>query len=260
MNSVEEDKMCNRDNTDNTSSRLDKDDGGTVGHVDNMDKINKCVELLSENANIELVEVPKYRKIYGAYRYLKKIYEQMPEYHTHIADLINNQFRPTVLHIGTIGSFLFGCHQYYYGHISQACSPLCIGNLHSTQESCQYQIWVQQKNSDFILIGNTHSSHAYVFLNIPNYIFTTSDIQQFKDAGVEYLQLVRTHNSKHDYSSKLLPLSDIPISPSIPSSSPTFPQSLKLFIKSSSISTFIPLIILIILLLFFLLISFCLSF
>src|SRR5678815_5032437 len=38
---------------------------------------------------------------------------------------IAKQHRPAVLKPGTIGAFLWGCGQNYYGDVERACSPLC---------------------------------------------------------------------------------------------------------------------------------------
>ena len=208
--------------------------------------IQKYIFLLSENANIELVELPKYQRIYRAYRKLKKLYETGPELQTMISNLINEQFRPTVISIGTLGAFLFGCHQFYYGSISKTCSPLCIGNLYASEEKCSYQIWIQRSDLSFRRIGPTDSQYAYIFLFQPNYMFSSLDIQQFKEAGIIYIQIIQTKNSKHAYQSKLHALADIPVLDPTPVVLPTFPQNLKQIIKASSSQTLILLFILLV--------------
>lgn len=172
------------------------------------DKIQSSLKLLIENYDMELVELSDYKNLYDAYKiitYVKEVDQTL------LSSILVYQYRPSDIKIGTLGSFLFGCMQDYYGETNKECSPLCIENKIDENTECEYQVWIQMKNNCIEYINNSKNSHAYIYLLTKNHIFESKDIEKLRDNGVKYAQLVLTKNSKHELIDKLITLDQLPV-------------------------------------------------
>ena len=138
--------------------------------------------------------------------------EQLEEYKNYIEthlnpevyEIINQQFRPMGLKVGTAGAYLWGCNQNYYGNVSKSCSALCHGSLpYENSKSCQYQIWTY--NDDLKCNEKISSSIAYIYLDRYKQ-FSKKDIEKLKEANVTHVTVLITENNQHK---TIIPLSDI---------------------------------------------------
>src|SRR5665647_3418862 len=88
---------------------------------------------------------------------------------------IQQRYRPTQINVNTVGAYLWGCFQNFYGSVNRNCSALCVNSIsHSINtmmsedslncEKCQYSIWTytnKKLTNDF----NTSSSKAYIYVD-----------------------------------------------------------------------------------------------
>lgn len=127
-----------------------------------------------------------------------------------IINILNRQFRPTYLKVGSVGAFLWGSFQNYYGGVSKSCSAFSNGSLmQDPNESCQYQIWTY--NDGLTSTGHASSSRAYVYVNNDWNGFRNEDIDKLKASGVEYVSILTTENSKHEIKIAMTSVQNLPI-------------------------------------------------
>ena len=168
--------------------------------------LRKAIQTLAENYDTPLEELLEYKNI------VEENLEN-PELYT----ILGEQFRPTILKIGTAGAYLWGCDQNYYGNVSKSCSPLCSGgisyrideNYQNEENKCQYQIWTydkELKNKENIL-----SNMAYIYVNNNWNGFKKSDIETLKNNNVEFVSVLKTDNSKHYTEIPMSSLVSIPV-------------------------------------------------
>ena len=113
-----------------------------------------------------------------------------------ISKNLKKYYRPTTLKIGTVGAFLWGGLQNYYGEVSKSCSALNNGSLFENEETCQYQIWTY-KNGIMKLQGDSLSSKAYIYVEEGWQGFNYSDIEKLKEGGIENATVLNTIDNKH---------------------------------------------------------------
>ena len=89
------------------------------------------IRILAENYDLDL-EDPMVREAYEKVKNAEK---------SEISSLLKKYYRPTRLNVGTVGAYLWGGMQNYYGEVSKSCSALNNGSLFENEETCQYQIW-----------------------------------------------------------------------------------------------------------------------
>ena len=60
-------------------------------------------------------------------------------------EIVNRQYRPSVIKDETIGAFLFGCMQQDYGDIDRGCTIACLNSFNQDHQPliCSYQLWLQ---------------------------------------------------------------------------------------------------------------------
>jgi len=127
-----------------------------------------------------------------------------------IVNILNRQYRPTSLKIGTVGAFLWGSNQNYYGAVNKACSAFTNNSLlRNINENCQYQIWNYNKTLE--LLENNSNSKAYVYVNSDWQGFQNLDIDILKNSGVEYVSVIKTENSKHEILIPMTAIQNLPI-------------------------------------------------
>jgi hypothetical protein len=127
-----------------------------------------------------------------------------------IINILNRQFRPTYLKVGSVGAFLWGSFQNYYGGVSKSCSAFSNGSLmQDPNESCQYQIWTYDEA--LTSTGHTSSSRAYVYVNSDWRGFRNEDIDKLKASRVEYVSILTTENSKHEIKIPMTSIQNLPI-------------------------------------------------
>lgn len=180
------------------------------------DKLAKAVEMLANNHQVAIkdLSIDNDRKLYKAYLLVKAVVEALVQTDKYqlIPTLVQQQYRPTMIYPGTAGAFLFGCFQGCYGDSHKYCSPLCISNINDTNKpiQCKYQVWVNiSRNNDdvdnddedrqnYAQMGNdVETDEAFIYVDDHFKYFSEADIKAFKDKGVNYAQVLKTHNSKH---------------------------------------------------------------
>lgn len=124
-------------------------------------------------------------------------------------EIRENLHRPTIIEPNTVGSFIWGCSQEYYGDINKSCSPLCIGSLNGHETDCQYSIWIYNQNKSLKNILKVSTNKAYIFVNNDWKGFTRTELKELKNAGIEFSTIITTMNSQHKI---LIPMtSDLPV-------------------------------------------------
>jgi hypothetical protein len=144
----------------------------------------------------------------NAYNFVKSNEKNMDT--SQIVNILNQQFRPTSLKVGSVGAYLWGSSQNYYGPVTKSCSALSNGSLlHDTNESCQYQIWTYDK--ELTSTGHSSSSRAYIYVNSDWQGFENEDIDKLKNFGIEYAAILTTENSKHEILIPITSIQNLPI-------------------------------------------------
>ena len=128
-----------------------------------------------------------------------------------IFDILKEQFRPTSIKIGTVGAYLWGCSQNYYGEVNKSCSAFCNDNYlrQETIQPCQYQIWTYE--TTLYSTGHSFSSNAYIYINETWQGFTEKDVEKLKNGGVKYASVISTEDSKHQIIIPMTLVENLPI-------------------------------------------------
>ena len=149
---------------------------------------------------------------------IKLYIEKLENYKYDIQELqklIKQRHRPTEIEVNTVGSYLWGCFQNYYGNdLNQNCSPLCYGSIFQTKETnnekCQYSIWVYNDNK-LENTFDTSSSKAYIYVDENWEGFRKRDIDKLKEKGILFASIFITFNSQHKNIISMTSIDDLPI-------------------------------------------------
>lgn len=216
----------------------------------------KEIKELQDSLNFLTSHYDKYISDSKVKSHIAKIekYRNSPE----LLRAIKEKHRPTEIGVGTVGAYLWGCSQNYYGNVNKNCSPLCFGSIpHEVNtllsedslncEKCQYSIWTYVKeklNNDF----NTSSSKAYIYVDEDWKGFKNSDIEILKKSGIFYASIFNTIYSQHKVLLPMTSVDNLPIFKEYPS---TFTKRISEDSFYWIFIIFVILILLIILYLFF---------
>lgn len=162
--------------------------------------LKNAIQILAENYDTPLENLDEYKQIVEENK-------QDPN----LFNIINEQFRPMNIKIGTAGSYLWGCDQNYYGNINKTCSALCNGGIgyENNNQTCQYQIWTYINK--LLLKDNISSSKAYIYVSKEWNGFKKEDVEKLKNNGVEFATILITENSKHEIIVPIVQVEDLPI-------------------------------------------------
>lgn len=186
----------------------------TLKYRDEKDQFKRSAKVCIEYSDLPLTATADNKKVARALETVREIFQTNPKKYSKI---LLNQFRPTIIKVGTVGSFLFGCFQNFYGDMHKICSPLCIGNLSiSSDDDCEYQVWIQDPIGEYKAITTNSNNHAYVYTNEEPLLFSTHAITKFREAGIKYVQVFSTKDSKHQIRTKIRPISQLPLHDSLP--------------------------------------------
>ena len=139
---------------------------------------------------------------------------------------IQQRYRPTQINVNTVGAYLWGCFQNFYGSVNRNCSALCVNSIsHSINtmmsedslncEKCQYSIWTytnKKLTNDF----NTSSSKAYIYVDSDWEGFSDADIDILKKSGILFASIFDTNHSLHKVILPMTSLDNLPISKEYP--------------------------------------------
>lgn len=162
--------------------------------------MNEAIRFLAENYNLEIEN----HVVQDAIEKIKNVEKG------EISKILKKYYRPTTLSMGTVGAFLWGGIQNYYGEVSKSCSALNNGSLFENEETCQYQIWTY-KNATLKLQGDSLSSKAYIYVEDGWQGFNYCDIEKLKDGGIENACILNTIDNKHSILLKMCPITHLPI-------------------------------------------------
>lgn len=203
-----------------------------------MEEIERALETLCGRKNIN-------RSIYD--KKIRKEYlllEQYKDDSTLIKEILKNYPRPTTLEVGTVGAYLWGGEQKYFGNIHPVCSAIYSNSFSipsSSQQqddkhnsTCIHQIWVYDKYlNKLVKHQDSLSSKAYVFsFAFPSsfsfdfskekeeykYGLKEKDLEILKKEGITHVSIIDTKNSKHVIAVPMSPISDIYVFPDFSSS------------------------------------------
>ena len=158
------------------------------------------IKILAENYDLE-IDDPMVREAYEKVKNAEK---------SEVSKILKKYYRPTRLNVGTVGAYLWGGMQNYYGEVSKSCSALNNGSLFENEETCQYQIWTY-KNGDMKLQGDSLSSKAYIYVEDEWQGFNYCDIEKLKEGGIENACVLNTVDNKHNILLKMSPITHLPI-------------------------------------------------
>ncbi len=151
--------------------------------------------------------------------------------------------RPTNLKPETVGSFIWGCSQNYYGSVDKNCSLLCTNGLFSDNvNSCKYKTFLYENNklTEYknitdnittttnpklnIKVLNPKQNKAYVYISDDFTGFNTSDIETLKNYNISEVCLLNTDNNVHNNKNGFVKLENLPITQNvkIKTESPSF--------------------------------------
>jgi len=180
-----------------------------------MDKIVSAIDFLSEYYDLPLNS----KKIAPYIEILEKFKDN-----SSLPSLISKQYRPTEININTVGSYLWGCAQNYYGDVNKNCSPLCLGSIsHDSYKDscefsgkCQYSIWTFSNNK-LVNKYTAPSTKAYIYVDSNWKGFLESDIEMLKSSGIFYATILVTINSQHKIIMQMTSVNNLPILKQYPS-------------------------------------------
>nr|QBK91113.1 MAG: hypothetical protein LCPAC202_00870 [Pithovirus LCPAC202] len=140
-------------------------------------------------------------------------------------EIINRQYRPSIIKDETIGAFLFGCMQQDYGDIDRGCAISCLNSFNPDHQPliCSYQLWVQENinpedgdirfklfhdgintsqypENNFQSIGYVlpdRPSRAIIYINLDFDGFRGNELQFFEDNGVIMAELMIKDGSRY---------------------------------------------------------------
>ena len=162
--------------------------------------MENSIRILAENYNLEIDD-----PIVGeALEIVKNVEKE------EIAKILKKYYRPTSLNMGTVGAYLWGGLQNYYGEVSKSCSALNNGSLFENDETCQYQIWTYKKG-EMKLQGDSLSSKAYIYVEEEWQGFNYCDIEKLKNGGIENACVLNTVDNKHSILLKMCPIAHLPV-------------------------------------------------
>ena len=166
-----------------------------------MDEIEKEVQFLAENY---------YRSIHDPNILEAKNKVEQFRNDPRLFDIVNQQYRPTEIEVGTVGSYLWGCVQNYYGYVNKSCSPLCSESLFkSDSHQCQYSIWTY--DNKLKLQSNVSNSQAYIYVSKDwDFFFKKEDIEKLEKHGVRYATILKTENSQHKIIIPMTSIEELP--------------------------------------------------
>jgi len=177
-------------------------------------KLKNSLQLLAQNYNLLISQLQR-DEIYDAYIYVKDIVNKL--YNTNkyeiVTNIIKQQYRPTVIYPGTLGSYLWGCFSTYYGNINnQNCSPLCINSIPSIDKKyeCYYQIWDYTWGELRKKIDN-NTDKAYIYVDDKWKGFTKDEIDMLKGNNINFITILTTENTKHYIKLSMVDIHEIPI-------------------------------------------------
>lgn len=129
-----------------------------------------------------------------------------------ILKILNSQYRPTIINVNTVGAYLWGCNQNYYGDVSKNCSPLCHDAFPHDEDkidltsTCQYQIW-EDREDQLHSQGRSSSNKAYIHITSENFKgLKREQIDNLKKNGIQYVTIITTKDSQHKI---LVPMTNI---------------------------------------------------
>ena len=184
-------------------------------------EIEKALDHLANNTDKSIFD-SKVKKSYS----LVEEYKEDSNALKHIVEYIDKLHRPLKIEVGTVGAYLWGCSQNYYGSVNSICSPLCSGSIPRNDgkhemDSCQYQIWVyssrklktEYSSKETSLSKQTHvfSSRAYIYVHEKWTGFTQNEIQTLKDEGILFATVLKTQHSKHQTIIQMTAIDELPI-------------------------------------------------
>jgi hypothetical protein len=175
-------------------------------------ELKEAVSILAQNYKKQINDpsITKYINIIDKYKKNRELFR-----------VLETQFRPSQLEVGTVGAYLWGCNQNYYGEVNKACSALCVGNLkyennRNLSESidynsvCQYQIWYLS-GENFKCLNKVSTIRAYIYVPIDWSGFYEGQIDTLKENGIAYATILTTSNSQHRMILPMTPLENLPI-------------------------------------------------
>jgi len=117
-----------------------------------------------------------------------------------IREYISALPRPTSIKVNTIGSYLFGCNQNYYGDTEKNNSLLCYNNINEEKLTPNKQIWVSnnKKPNRFRQINYPERyDHGYIYVEDDFNQFTQQEIEMFRSYNLRKISIYTTQNMKH---------------------------------------------------------------
>lgn len=180
------------------------------------------IDLLSQYPEVELDLLSKDDPIYKAFEKVKlavSLLYDTDNYST-ITDHIAKQYRPDVITPGTVGAFLFGCSQSYYGDITNRyCSPLCIQNVLPNKSDypiscCPYRVFILDTEGQLkpsVLESDDSNNRAYIYSNDKFKGFTPNNIAYLKSQAIAFAQVFDTSESKHTMVVPMTPVNKLPM-------------------------------------------------
>lgn len=207
-------------------------------------KIEKAIKTLSKYSSTKIVDIEYIPKVYKSYKFIKKLVNKYidSKYYSTIRNIIKENYNPNGIKRGTLGSFLWSCFRKNplhkkYGNIDIPREPDSFVNLTTFPEKkmlssiqskkyeddFKYQIWIsiydKKLNDDemdnnicrYTLISSRKSNHAYVYVKEYFKNFKQCEIEKFKKYGIEFIQVIKTYQSKNKIYIKMKPVDKLPV-------------------------------------------------
>lgn len=127
-------------------------------------------------------------------------------------------FRPSEIKLNTVGSYLLGSFQNYYGDVNKTCSGLYSSSIFNTDQTCQYSIWTYNLHNNSMSgmkLKNTLkviTSKAYIYVDENWKFFTKEDIITLKTEGILYATVFSTSHSQHKILIPMTSVENLPVS------------------------------------------------
>lgn len=176
-----------------------------------MDEIGSyiiAIDELSNNYKILVDNIPKESELYRCHALLRNFLDNRKDYEPSFRKLIGKTVqempRPSVIEIGSIGAFLWGCYQNTHGDVKRGCSPLCLTSIGYHGENCLNYVFLYDGSLKLIspnaaILGSTalDLTHAQIYTTMKSINFNPIDIENLRRYNIITVEVFTTTGSQH---------------------------------------------------------------
>lgn len=161
----------------------------------NKSSISESIRILAKNINVSIDDIDKKHILYYHYHY---ILAQNEKYNSYIISILDTITKPSILIPNTIGSFLFGKYQKYFGSIPRECSQIFIDSIKNKNfKKCEWQVWIHTDVNNLKQLENVNSQFGYLIVNKKFSGLNDYEINKLINSGLKELNILLFSNGTY---------------------------------------------------------------